>query len=47
MLLASVLPRLEWTPRRALEVVGFYLQRNYAAYLAHRKRQIQRIEDFL
>jgi SRSO17 transposase len=39
LLLAVVLPRRDFNPRWALEVLGYRQQRNHAAYLSHRKRR--------
>jgi hypothetical protein len=43
VLLGSVLPRRAFDAAWALEVVLHWQQRNYAAYLAHRKRRIAQL----
>ena len=44
VLLMAVLPRREFDPEWALEVLGYRQQRNHAAYLSHRKRRIERLQ---
>jgi len=43
VLLSSVLPRRAFDAVWALEVVLHWQQRNYEAYLAHRKRRIEQL----
>jgi hypothetical protein len=45
ILLAAVLPLRELTPQRALEVVAFIQQMNFAAYLSHRKSTLKKLEE--
>ena len=40
MMLAAVLPRREFDPQLALDILVYHQQRNQAAYLSHRKRRI-------
>ena len=45
VLLCSVLPRRAFDAACALEVVLHWQQRNHEAYLAHRKRRIERLNQ--
>jgi hypothetical protein len=45
VLLCSVLPRRVFDAAWALEVVRHWQQRNYEAYLAHRKRRIAHLNQ--
>ena len=47
MLLCGVLPRRAFDAVWALEVVLHWQQRNYAAYLAHRKRRLAKLHQLL
>ena len=40
LVLAAVLPRREFDPALALDILAYHQQRNHAAYLSHRKRRI-------
>jgi hypothetical protein len=40
LVLAAVLPRREFDTQLALDILASHQQRNYAAYLSHRKRRI-------
>lgn len=40
LVLATVLPRREFDPQVALDILAYHQQRNHAAYLSHRKRRI-------
>ena len=40
LVLAAVLPRREFDPQLALDILAYQQQRNHAAYLSHRKRRI-------
>ena len=44
VLLMAVLPRREFDPAWALEVLGYRQQRNHAAYLSHRKQHHLRLQ---
>ncbi len=44
MLVASVLPLKQLTPQEALEWVRLIQKQNYAAYLSHRKRTLERLD---
>ena len=43
LLLMAVLPRREFDTDWVLEVLQYRQERNYAAYLSHRKRHKQRL----
>jgi len=43
LLLTSVLPKLVFDAERALELVAYNKQRNYAVYFAHRKRTLMKL----
>ncbi len=45
LLLCGVLPRRTFDAAWALEVVIHWQQRNYEAYLAHRKRRLARLNQ--
>ncbi len=45
VLLCSILPRRAFDAVWALEVVVHWQQRNYEAYLAHRKRRIEQLNQ--
>jgi hypothetical protein len=45
VLLCSVLPRRAFDAAWALEVVLHWQQRNHEAYLAHRKRRIEQLNQ--
>jgi cyclopropane fatty-acyl-phospholipid synthase-like methyltransferase len=45
VLLCSVLPRRAFDRVWALEVVLHWQQRNYEAYLAHRKRRLEQLNQ--
>ena len=47
VLLCSVLPRRAFDAAWALEVVLHWQQRNYGAYLAHRKRRLAQLNQLL
>ena len=40
MVLATVLPLREFDTQVALDILAYHQQRNYAAYLSHRKRRL-------
>ena len=40
MVLGTVLPLREFDTQLALDILTYHQQRNYAAYLSHRKRRI-------
>ena len=40
LVLAAVLPLREFDTQLALDILAYHQQRNYAAYLSHRKRRI-------
>jgi len=40
MVLAAVLPRRKFDTQLALDILAYHQQRNYAAYLSHRKRRM-------
>lgn len=40
LVLAAVLPRREFAPQLALDILAYHQQRNPAASLSHRKRRI-------
>jgi hypothetical protein len=40
MMLAAVLPEREFDATLALEILAYRQRRNYAAYIAHRKRRV-------
>jgi hypothetical protein len=44
VLLMAVLPRRDFDPDWALEVLSYRHRRNHAAYLSHRKRRILRLQ---
>jgi hypothetical protein len=44
ILLATVLPWKRLTPAEALQQVQWIQQHNYAAYLSHRKRVLDRLD---
>jgi len=44
LLIASVLPLKRLDPHQAIERVRFIQRQNYAAYVAHRKRTIKRVD---
>jgi hypothetical protein len=44
LLLMTVLPRREFDPDWALEVLLYRQQHNYAAYLSHRKQRGSRLQ---
>ena len=46
LLLMSVLPTPVFDAAAALRMVGYYEQRNYAAYCSHRKTRLQRIAAY-
>jgi hypothetical protein len=43
--LCSVLPRRAFDAAWALEVVRYWQQRNYEAYLAHRRRRSEQLNQ--
>ncbi len=47
ILLCGVLPRRAFDAAWALEVVLHWQQRNYGAYLAHRKRRLAQLNQLL
>ncbi len=47
ILLCGVLPRRAFDAAWALEVVLHWQQRNYEAYLAHRKRRLAQLNQLL
>jgi len=44
MMLASVLPLKQLTPREAIRRIRFTQRQNHAAYLAHRRRTLRRLD---
>jgi hypothetical protein len=44
MLIASVLPLKRLNPKEAIERIRFTQHQNHAAYLAHRKRTLKRLD---
>ena len=46
LLVAAVLPLKQLDPQEAIERVRFVQRQNYAAYLSHRQRTIERLDGF-
>ena len=44
LLMASILPLKELTPQEAIKRVRFIQRQNFAAYLSHRKRILERLD---
>jgi hypothetical protein len=44
LLVASVLPLKQLDPQEAIRRIQFIQKQNYAAYLSHRKRTIERLD---
>ena len=45
ILLLGVLPKRDFEAQAVLELVAYWQQRNYAAYVSHRKRRITQLRQ--